>query len=130
MGGGRGEDGKEEREDGRGREDGRMGGGWEEVGGEGWEGGEGRILNSSAPPHSVHVSGCNFVTLQYLDVALVGISIGNEILQRFIVGVIDLGEQNIHRCRKESHMWQSRVEIEDYSVAYFDRIAAFKAPYC
>ena len=27
------------------------------------------------------------------------------------------------------HMWQSRVEIEGYSVAYFDRIAAFKAPY-
>ena len=26
-------------------------------------------------------------------------------------------------------MWQSRVEIEDYSVAYFDHIAAFKAPY-
>ena len=26
-------------------------------------------------------------------------------------------------------MWQSRVEIEGYSVAYFDRIAAFKAPY-
>ena len=28
------------------------------------------------------------------------------------------------------NMWQSRVEIEGYSVAYFDRIAAFKAPYC
>ena len=27
------------------------------------------------------------------------------------------------------YMWQSRVEIEGYSVAYFDRIAAFKAPY-
>ena len=26
-------------------------------------------------------------------------------------------------------MWQSRVEIEDYSVAYFDRIAVFEAPY-
>ena len=26
-------------------------------------------------------------------------------------------------------MWQFRVEIEDYSVAYFDRIAAFKVPY-
>ena len=26
-------------------------------------------------------------------------------------------------------MWQSRVEIEGYSVAYFDRIAAFEAPY-
>ena len=24
------------------------------------------------------------------------------------------------------HMWQSQVEIEHYSVAYFDRIAAFK----
>ena len=26
-------------------------------------------------------------------------------------------------------MWQSRVEIEGYSVAYFDCIAAFEAPY-
>ena len=26
------------------------------------------------------------------------------------------------------YMWQSRVEIEHYSVAYFDRIAAFEAP--
>ena len=25
------------------------------------------------------------------------------------------------------HMWQSRVEIEHYSVAYFARIAAFEA---
>ena len=25
------------------------------------------------------------------------------------------------------YMWQSRVEIEAYSVAYFDRIAAFEA---
>ena len=33
-------------------------------------------------------------------------------------------------CRGSSaqlHMWQSRVEIEHYSVAYFDRIAAFEA---
>ena len=27
------------------------------------------------------------------------------------------------------HMWQSRVEIEGYSVAYLDHIAAFEAPY-
>ena len=27
-------------------------------------------------------------------------------------------------------MWQSRLEIEGYSVAYFDRIAAFEALYC
>ena len=26
-------------------------------------------------------------------------------------------------------MWQSRVEIEGYSVAYFDHIAAFDVPY-
>ena len=29
----------------------------------------------------------------------------------------------------QQHMWQSRVEIEHYSVVYFDRITAFKAPY-
>ena len=26
-------------------------------------------------------------------------------------------------------MWQSRVEIEGYSVAYFDHIVAFEVPY-
>ena len=26
-------------------------------------------------------------------------------------------------------MWQSRVEIEHYSIAYFERIAAFEALY-
>ena len=29
-----------------------------------------------------------------------------------------------------THMWQSRVEIEGYSVVYFDRIAVFKVLYC
>ena len=28
-----------------------------------------------------------------------------------------------------SYVWQSRVEIKGYSVAYFDRIAAFEASY-
>ena len=27
------------------------------------------------------------------------------------------------------YMWQSHVEVEGYSVAYFDHIAAFEAPY-
>ena len=35
-----------------------------------------------------------------------------------------------HRLKIVYHMWQSRVEVEDYSVMYFDCIAAFKAPYC
>ena len=35
----------------------------------------------------------------------------------------------IQICKTKEHMWQSRVEIESYSVAYFDHIAAFKAPY-
>ena len=26
-------------------------------------------------------------------------------------------------------VWQSRVEIEDYSIVYFDCVAAFKVPY-
>ena len=30
-------------------------------------------------------------------------------------------------CVLKLHMWQSRVESEHYSVAYFDRIAAFEA---
>ena len=28
------------------------------------------------------------------------------------------------------NMWEHRVEIEGYSIAYFDRIAVFEAPYC
>ena len=83
-------------------------GGWEGKDrrreGEGWEGGEGRILNSSAPPsvNTVYMCKCkcNFVTFQYLDVTLAGVSIGNKILQRFIVGMVDLRERNVHRCRK------------------------------
>ena len=27
------------------------------------------------------------------------------------------------------YMWQSRVEIEGYSIAYFDCIVAFEVPY-
>ena len=27
------------------------------------------------------------------------------------------------------YMWQSRVEIEGYSVEYFERIAVFEVPY-
>ena len=29
-----------------------------------------------------------------------------------------------------TYMWQSCVEIEDYSIMYFNCITAFKAPYC
>ena len=28
------------------------------------------------------------------------------------------------------YMWQSRVDIEGYSIAYFDSIAVFEAPCC
>ena len=38
--------------------------------------------------------------------------------------------QNHSKMKKfgnDEYMWQSRVEIEHYSVAYFDRIAAFEA---
>ena len=31
--------------------------------------------------------------------------------------------------KSQTNMWQSRVEIEGYFVAYFDRFAAFKVPY-
>ena len=29
----------------------------------------------------------------------------------------------------DTYMWQSCVEIEDYSITYFDRITVFEAPY-
>ena len=28
-----------------------------------------------------------------------------------------------------TQMWQSRVEIEDYSITYFDHIGVFEVPY-
>ena len=37
------------------------------------------------------------------------------------------GWSSPHQNLLESHMWQSRVEIEHYSVAYFARIAAVEA---
>ena len=42
------------------------------------------------------------------------------------------GEEPGYEATKENkkkNMWQSRVEIEGYSITYFDRIAAFEAPY-
>ena len=34
-----------------------------------------------------------------------------------------------HHRGLRNYMWQSRVEIEYYSIAYFDRVIVFKAPY-
>ena len=31
---------------------------------------------------------------------------------------------------EQRYMWQSRVEIEGYSVTHFERIAAFEVLYC
>ena len=40
------------------------------------------------------------------------------------------GSTNSSSCHgKYIHMFQSRVEIEDYSVMYFDRNSEFEAPY-
>jgi len=38
----------------------------------------------------------------------------------------EMDDRNM-KGRNQIHMWQSRVEIEHYSVAYFARIAAFEA---
>ena len=35
----------------------------------------------------------------------------------------------LRQIRIRNKMWQSHVEIEGYSIAYFDRIAVFEAPY-
>ena len=45
--------------------------------------------------------------------------------QLSILVMWDFSEQLSWTC---THTWQSRVEIEGYSVAYFDHFAAFKAP--
>ena len=77
----------------------------------GGRGEDSKLKCSPLNEYSLHVHvqykcKCNFVALQYmyLDVTLAGVSIGNEILQRFVVGMIDLGEGNVHRCRKKSHV--------------------------
>ena len=43
--------------------------------------------------------------------------------QPFIV-YIDFVETSLLICQ---HMWQSRIEIEHYSVGYFERITEFDA---
>ena len=35
-------------------------------------------------------------------------------------------EMKVMRAMR-THMWQSRVEIEYYSIAYFDRVTTFEA---
>ena len=39
---------------------------------------------------------------------------------------MDLHEEN---AKGNLHVWQSRAEIEGYSVMNFDHIAAFEVPY-
>ena len=52
-------------------------------------------------------------------------------LQSDIDSLTSWTEQNFlqFNADKYKYMWQSHVEIEGYSVAYFDRIAVFEAPY-
>ena len=35
----------------------------------------------------------------------------------------------VHLTNSRDNMWQSRVEIKGYSIAYFNSMAAFEAPY-
>ena len=47
-------------------------------------------------------------------------------------GSTSLAMQHLERSEAivdQIHVWQSRVEIEGYSAAYFDRIVAFEALY-
>ena len=39
------------------------------------------------------------------------------------------GNNDVHtHATHNLYMWQSRIEIEDYFVVYFDRITALKVP--
>ena len=42
---------------------------------------------------------------------------------------ITSSDYGVAQVMRKIYLWQSRVEIEGYSIAYFDRIAAFKALY-
>ena len=55
-----------------------------------------------------------------LQLAVVG-----EEDQRLKLLVFPLSELHV----SEKHMWQSRVEIEYYSIAHFNRITVFQALY-
>ena len=45
--------------------------------------------------------------------------------------VLYVGLPQIHVLwsRHDTYRWQSRVEIKDYSIMYFDCITVFKVPY-
>ena len=45
-----------------------------------------------------------------------------------IFSTTEISHAMVYKYIYIAHMWQSCVEIEGYSVAYFNRIAAFKAP--
>ena len=54
----------------------------------------------------------------------------------FLLGQIVLLRKKISQSSRYGlflithYMWQSRVEIKDYSVVYFDRIVVFEVLYC
>ena len=50
-----------------------------------------------------------------------------EILYLHTQTLMHSGESDLMCVHVCTYMWQSRVEIEHYCVAYFDRITAFEA---
>ena len=44
--------------------------------------------------------------------------------------IFNLGAVTANKLWEQIYMWQSRLEIEGYSVVYFEHITAFEAQYC
>ena len=53
-----------------------------------------------------------------------------DYIARFLILLDSLNNKDIHILLDPlNNMWQSRVEIEHYSIAYFDRITALEMRY-
>ena len=51
------------------------------------------------------------------------------VLKKHIIDFVVIDSSTYDVMVSPYHMWHFRVEIEGYSVAYFDCITAFKVPY-
>lgn len=80
---------------------------------------------------TVWMSVCSLNT--HIKIRLVGLPVwvGNNSIYNYYCHLVCVPRPLCKfRWPCNTHMWQSHIEIEDYSVAYFNYIATFEAPYC
>ena len=79
---------------------------------------------TSLPLSLIPTVACDFLWYVTRDAAVgqsLWMMLTSKFIARFFVRCVTCGT---------SYLWQSCVEMKGYSVAYFDRIIAFEAPYC